>query len=203
MFCSKCGVEIPDDSQFCRKCGKALSSSAVSTGPGAAAAPAPAKRKSLIPYIITAVLFVFLCRIAFVAMKANSNHNASTIDQLVKQQRTVTIDKPDTEVNADGYYYWKLQVPAGATSVRLQANFEASGGTGNDVEVYVLPDTDFVNWQNHHAAKAFYNSGKVTVGKFNVTLPDDAGTYYLVLDNRFSLLSKKEVGVKGALTYYQ
>jgi predicted nucleic acid-binding Zn ribbon protein len=30
MFCSQCGADFPDDSQFCRKCGRALS--VVSTG---------------------------------------------------------------------------------------------------------------------------------------------------------------------------
>jgi hypothetical protein len=35
-------------------------------------------------------------------------------------------------------------------------------------------------------------SGKVTVGNFSVNLPSDAATYFLVFDNRFSLLSKKE-----------
>jgi uncharacterized membrane protein YvbJ len=35
MFCHKCGVELPDDSRFCRKCGQAQS---VLAGGGAAVA---------------------------------------------------------------------------------------------------------------------------------------------------------------------
>ncbi|MHC4605467.1 MAG: zinc ribbon domain-containing protein [Planctomycetota bacterium] len=38
MFCQKCGVEIPDGSEFCNKCGASQKSEAVP----AAAAPAPA-----------------------------------------------------------------------------------------------------------------------------------------------------------------
>jgi hypothetical protein len=41
MFCTKCGTDLPDDSQFCRKCGQSLS--VASTSGGAAAAVAPAK----------------------------------------------------------------------------------------------------------------------------------------------------------------
>jgi hypothetical protein len=122
------------------------------------------------------------------------NKNAGALDQLVKRQHTTTIDKPDLTVGS--YNYFKLEVPTGATSVHLDGNFTASGGAGNDIEAYVLPESDFVNWQNHHAAKAFYNSGKVTVGNFSVNLPANAGIYYLVFDNRFSLFSKKEVEVK-------
>jgi hypothetical protein len=99
------------------------------------------------------------------------------VDQIAKQQQTVSIDESDAEVPAKSYHSFKLQVPPGATSVHLQGNLSASGGTGNDVQVYVLPEDDFVNWQNRHASKSYYNSGKVTVGNFSVNLPSDAGTY--------------------------
>jgi len=207
MFCSMCGNEIPDDSQFCRKCGKPLNAP-ISTGGGAAVAPAlvvtKPKSKVRTPYLIAAVLIALFLLFAYNAKQTSmSNRNARAIDQLVKQTHTVTIDKPDAEVNANSYYYFKLEVSSGATGVHLEGNFEASGGSGDDVQVYVLSEDDFVNWQNHHQAKTYYNSGKVTVGNFNVNLPSGSGTYYLVVDNRFSLLSKKEVEVKGALTYYQ
>lgn len=207
MFCSKCGAETSDDSQFCRKCGKPLSVSSTSGGAAAAVAPAriAAKPKSKVraPFKVAAFLILMFVLFLIVALRSAMNENASSLDQLVKHQHTTTIDKPDLTVGSTGYNYFKLEVPAGATSVRLDGNFTASGGTGNDVEAYVLPESDFVNWQNRHAARSYYNSGKVTVGNFSINLPADAGTYYLVFDNRFSLFSKKEVEVKGTLTYYQ
>lgn len=205
MFCGKCGTETTDDSQFCRKCGKALGVSSTSSGAAAAVAPAliatKPKSKVRTPFKVAALLIFLFVLFLIVAARSAMNKNASSLGQLVKRQHTTTIDKPDLTVGS--YNYFKLEVPTGAASVHLDGNFTASGGTGNDIEAYVLPESDFVNWQNHHAAKAFYNSGKVTVGKFSINLPADAGIYYLVFDNRFSLFSKKEVEVKGALTYYQ
>ena len=52
MFCSKCGRELPNDSQFCRKCSRALTM--VSTGGGAAPvasapiAPKPRRRVAIL-----------------------------------------------------------------------------------------------------------------------------------------------------------
>ena len=207
MFCPKCGSEHPDDSQFCRKCGQGLAVPAggvASAGAGAAVAPAripaapqPAKPLVRAPFVIAGVLLLLLLIYGYNAsQRANPNPAVNPVDRIVKQQRTVTAKNPDLHVNA-------LEVPTGATSVNLHGNFTASGGLTNDVEVFVMSENDFVNWQNRHEAKTFYNSGKVTVGTINVNLPADAGTYYLVFNNRFSLLTQRTVLVDAALTYYQ
>ena len=210
MFCSKCGIETSDDSQFCRKCGQGLAVSVTSTGTGAAVAPARiagAKPKSKLlrtPYAVAGILLIgFLYYTSNANRNSSGNHAANPIERLTKQQHTTTVKNPALLINALNFSYFKLDVPSGATSVLLHGNFTASGGVGNDVEVFVLPENDFVNWLNRHAAKTFYNSGKVTVGTFDVNLPSDAGTYYLVFNNKFSLLTQKTVLVDAALTYYQ
>jgi hypothetical protein len=84
-------------------------------------------------------------------------------------------------------------VPQNADAVRVEGTFIASGGAGNDVEAYIFSNDDFVNWQNRHPVRTFYNSGRVTQGTLDVTLPAIAGRYYLVFNNNFSLLSAKTV----------
>jgi len=156
------------------------------------------------PFVIAGVLLLLLLIYGYNAnLRSNPNPAVNPIDRLVKQQRTFTFKNRDLHLNALNYGYFKLDVPSGATSVNLRGNFTASGGFTNDVEVYVLSADDYVNWQNRHAAKSFYSSGKVTVGTLNVNLPADAGTYYVVFNNRFSLLTQRTVLVDASLTYYQ
>jgi len=118
------------------------------------------------------------------------------------QLHRVTIGTGVLTVNASNYAYYTLPVPAGAINARLQGHFSATGGSGNDIEVYLLSEDEYTNWQNGHSTAAFYNSGKVTVGDVNAALPNDAGTYYLVFNNRFSLLTPKAVQENMVLTYY-
>src|SRR5690242_16044055 len=40
MFCRKCGSIVPEDSQFCSKCGQSVTVASSSTGAAAAVAPA-------------------------------------------------------------------------------------------------------------------------------------------------------------------
>jgi len=96
-----------------------------------------------------------------------------------------------------------LQVPPNASNVKVEGRFVAAGGTGNDVEIYLLGEDEFTNWQNGHATPTYYNSGRVTVGDLNAILPGDTGAYYLVFNNRFSLLTPKAVQLSAELTYYQ
>jgi hypothetical protein len=204
MFCSKCGTELPDDSQFCRKCGVAMHT--VSTG-GAAAAVAPARepvevekhKKSGANKVVCFV--TILLALGFWWVASSNSPSARLIQQIAKQQHTETLQNPALSLNPTGFAYFKLEVPANASDATLQGNFTASGGSGNDVEAYVMSEADFVNWQNGHAAKTYYNSGKVTIGTINVHVP--AGRCYFVFNNKFSLLSSKSVRVYGTLTYYR
>jgi len=56
---------------------------------------------------------------------------------------------------------------------------------------FLFSTSTFENWKNHHSATTYYNSGKVTVGTIDAQL--GSGTYFLVFDNTFSLLSNKAI----------
>jgi len=66
----------------------------------------------------------------------------------------------------------------------------------------VLTEDGLTNCQNGHSATPLYNSGRVTQDSVNIALPSDAGTYYLVFSNKFSLLTPKAVQTNITLTYY-
>lgn len=202
MFCRKCGTETPDDSQFCRKCGALLETGLAVSASGAAAAPARVEAK---PRQKRVAIWFLLPILAIIIWWAATSHSpgAEQLRHVTQEQRVVTVSNPDLGVSANGYYSFKLDVPAGATDVHLQGNFVAKGGIGNDIEVFLLSEQDFVNWQNGHNAASLYNSGKITMGTINVSLASNAGTYYLVFNNKFSLLSRKSVNVNARMTYYQ
>lgn len=117
--------------------------------------------------------------------------------------RTVNIGDAALTVPSVQYRYYTLVVPEGAHNVHVQGHFTATGGAGNDIEVFVINPDNFTNWKNHHRSSSYYNSGKVTVGDVAAILPDGAGTYYLVFNNNFSMLTGKAVGFSGTMTYYQ
>jgi len=220
VFCTKCGTDLPNDSQFCRKCGQALASAhGVSTDSGTAAATAPvitpvkpkSGRTSLITGIGIGVLLVFLVVILlgwFVDHTIQNNKNNNIYQPQLPpatpppQLHRVTIGTGALTVPASNGVHFTLSVPEGATNVKVKGHFTATGGSGNDIEVYLLSEDQFTNWNNGHPTPTFYNSGRVTVGDLDITLPNNAGTYYLVFANQFSLLSPKAVEENIVLTYY-
>ena len=217
MFCRFCGTTLPHDSTFCQSCGKSLATNSTSSSTGAATAlapspaPAPQPTAKQKPNSMVAVLLVLILVLGVIWWAANKQDSSSTSagfrpstpSMPQPQLHRVTIGSGAITVNAATYTYFTLNVPSGANNVRLQGRFSATGGSGNDIEVYLLSDSQYTNWQNGHSTTTFYNSGKVTVNDMNVTLPSDAGTYYLVFNNKFSLFSPKAVEEHLTLTYYQ
>jgi hypothetical protein len=105
-------------------------------------------------------------------------------------------------VNAGGMSNYKFTVPTGASNVTMKGHFTASGGSGSDIQVVVVNEDEYVNLQNGHPAKTFYNSGKVTQDSININLPADAATYFVVFSNKFSLLTPKAVQTGVDLNFY-
>jgi hypothetical protein len=98
------------------------------------------------------------------------------------------------------YKVFNLAVTAAMKSATVEGTFTASGGN-NDIEVFVLEESQYMNWQNGHKFDATYMSGRVTAGKLNVQLPQEPGNYYVVFSNRFSYITNKAIVADVKLHY--
>jgi len=102
-------------------------------------------------------------------------------------------------VNAGSFYDKPFTIGSGYQNVNVTGSFQASGGSGNDIEVYIFSDMDFTNWSNGHQASNVYDSGKMTVG--NISAAMTAGSYHLVFNNNFSTFTSKQVSTNANLNY--
>jgi len=93
-------------------------------------------------------------------------------------------------------------VPENAAQVAVNGHFAATGGTGNDIICFILDEDGFANLKNGQPSRTYYNSDRVTQAKIEArNLPP--GTYYVLLDNRFSLFTPKAVQIEATLSYVQ
>jgi emp24/gp25L/p24 family/GOLD len=112
-----------------------------------------------------------------------------------QRNRAGIVSEPFT-VEPGHFRYFQFTVGDRAA---VAGRFRAQGGSGNDVEVYILDEDSLENYRNGHRVQTYYNSGRVTVGTINVTL--GAGRYYLVFNNSFSTVSNKAVNARVELQY--
>jgi hypothetical protein len=113
-----------------------------------------------------------------------------TLQEYIPHERTISVAEGTYTVDPTTTRVFEFSVPYGATNARLELQFEAKGGFGDDIIVKVVDSYGTV----------LYNSGKVTSSYATVNLPG-GDTYYLVLDNSFSLISPKKVYVSATLIY--
>jgi len=118
------------------------------------------------------------------------------------QSQLVTIVNTAATVNAASYAWYAFVVPSGANTIAVNGHFAATGGQGNDIECYVIDEDGLANLKNGHPATTYFNSGKLTQAKISAVL-STPGTYYIVLDNRFSLITPKAVQINATLSYMQ
>jgi hypothetical protein len=191
MTCPKCKSEQPDNSKFCSQCAEPLT--------------AGTRKRNFVP------LGVALCGlliILFMISQQNSNRANTQNQALQLQMAQMNTPKPHfvpitngaAAVPAGSYSWYTFVVPVGASTVAVNGHFSATGGTGNDIQCYILDEDGLVNFKNGHPATAYFNSGKVTQAKIGAVLITP-GTYYLVMDNRFSLFTPKAVQIEATVSY--
>lgn len=165
-------------------------------------APAPQRKQHTAVWVLLGVLLIVIVW----AVAFHPNFPGAKQTQVVPPQQpqirlyTNTFNKAIT-IPALGSTFVSFTLPDGSSNVRLQGHFAATGGIGNDIEVYLLNEDEFANWENGHVTQTIYNSGRVTQDSPNVNVPTSAGTYYLVFNNKFSLLTPKAVEANLTFTY--
>jgi ribosomal protein L40E len=214
LGCSKCGATLPDEAQFCLKCGKPVSmplKEPVKIQETVVALAPPRVRKRRIVLWVLVGLFLG----AFLWVATSDNPFAQGVQELVGWKHDQTILETPFSVTAHNFRYYKFDLPEGSMNVSIVGQFMASAtekkagsskpSTGeqedNDVEVYVLSEPAFAVWQNGYATSSVYESGRVSQGTMQAELPAGAGVYYLIFSNKFSTKTAKSVNATVLLRY--
>jgi hypothetical protein len=103
-------------------------------------------------------------------------------------------------VAANGYVQYRITITPEMLEPRITGTFNASGGSGNDIQAVIADEENYTNWINGHQAQAFWTTqGKQTTGSIAATLRP--GMYYLAFSNKFSAFTAKQVFLDVDLNY--
>jgi hypothetical protein len=191
MKCPHCANDTPDGSKFCNHCGMAPQGQAPKTSAGSKVAVA-----------LFAILLAFFA-LRFVIQTGQTSASKPGPTVFAPQLHQFKVVDSAAAVGANSFSWYTFTVPPNATQVNLLGHFAATGGGGNDIECYVIDEDGLANLKNGHPANTFFNSGKVTQARIGAALPSSPGTYYVVLDNRFSLFTPKAVQINATINYMQ
>jgi hypothetical protein len=220
LGCSKCGASLPDEAQFCLKCGKPVSSPPKS--PAVVEALPPEIRQPRRPRRV--FLWILLAVLVGVILWAGTSDSPSA--QLVQEfvgwkHDRIILDAPFS-VGPHTFRYYKFALPEGSVNVAVVGQFTSAADSSNagnrrdtpraknkekdqeidnNVEVYVLTEPAFTIWQNGYATSSLYESGKVAEGTVQADVPAGAGIYYLVFSNKSAPKAPKSVHATVVLRY--
>jgi hypothetical protein len=216
LACSKCGANLPDEAQFCLKCGKPVSSpaktAAVADRPVIDALPAelprPGRKRHIVRWALLAVVIAII-----VWLGSSDNPFAQAAQEAVGWKHDQAIMDASFSIRQPSFRYYKIPLAAGSVNVAVVGQFmtasEAGNGKerdknkdqGDTIEVYVLTEAAFTIWQNGYATSSLYDSGRVAEGTIHADLPAGEGIYYLVFSNKFAPKTAKNVHASAGLHY--
>jgi hypothetical protein len=213
LGCAKCGATLPDEAQFCLKCGKPVSLPPKSpVVVEEALAPVIRQPRRTRPIVVGILLAVLGGAMLWAGM--SDSENAQLVQEFVgwKHDRVI-LDAPFS-VGPHTFRYYKFALPEGSVNVAVVGQFtsaadisKASNGkvkkeeTDNNIEVFVLSEPAFTVWQNGYATSSVYESGKVAEGTVQADVPAGAGIYYLVFSNKSAPKIAKSVHATVLLRY--
>jgi hypothetical protein len=103
-------------------------------------------------------------------------------------------------VRANGYVQYRITITPEMVEPMITGSFNASGGSGNDIQAVIADEENYTNWINGHQAQAFWTTqGRQTTGNIEARLKP--GMYYLAFSNKFSAFTAKQVFLEVDLNY--
>lgn len=106
-------------------------------------------------------------------------------------------------LKAGNYYEVPFTVNiATMLNVQVVGSFKALGGSGNDIDAYIMTDSQLQSWLKGQKAVGIYVSGRVSSADLTVPILT-SGTYHLVFSNDFSILSAKVVSANIILKWQE
>lgn len=106
---------------------------------------------------------------------------------------SVTLIDQAIKVNPGTYVTYTLDSLTPGAKVRI--NINVTGGINNDIFAYLLDAENYTRFTRKQNFLSFIQNSKVVYqNSFELTLPQ-SGPYYLVLDNRNSILSSKNAQI--------
>ena len=219
LGCSKCGASLPEEAQFCLKCGKPVSSSpktpAVVEVPAPAEVTQPRRKRRVLLWLLLAILV----GVILWAVTSDST-GAQQVQEFVGWKQDRPILDSAFSVGPHTFRYYKFALPEGSVNVAVVGQFKSAADTqsasnrkgqpadknkdkdvDNNIEVYVLTESAFTVWQNGYATSSVYESGKVSEGSVQAEIPAGAGIYYLVFSNKAAPKTPKAVHAAVLLRY--
>ena len=218
LACSKCGAALPEDAEFCLKCGKPVNSPpkpAVSASAAAEtkATPKPKRKRHIVLW-----LFLALILIGITWVVTSDNPWAQEMQELAgkKHDQSILETEAPFSIAAHSFRFYKFDLPEGSAHISVVGQFSAAPDTrgskiSNDpakdapvdssIEVYVLTEPAFAVWEKGYAASSVYESGKVQQATVQANLLADVGVYYLVFSNKADAKTAKKVTATILLHY--
>ncbi len=198
-YCSGCGEAIPEGAAFCAKCGARVASLDAKQKANARGIRIAVAAGACVVVIVAGIYVASMLSRGGVGRSAISRQSSGPAGPVIQTLSLVTSDT--NEVEPGKMLYWTFKVLPEMQKTRVVGKFEASGGSGNDVRVVLLTPAQFVKWRNREPSVAtVYDSGRVRASTVDVALPEP-GTYHLVFDNTFSVMSAKNVSADIRMTY--
>lgn len=117
----------------------------------------------------------------------------------ILEEQTNSLAEGQFNVAAGGMKWWEFTITPEMKSATVVGKFEAQGGEGNDINVFIAEAKEFAKYKSGRESNVFYDSDNVSTGELNESL--EPGHYFLVFNNQFSTISTKSVKAEINLTY--
>lgn len=154
--------------------------------------------------LIVAVVLIVVVVVAVVGGVLLVGFVANRVSNTISKQQVVNIVNETITIQPGHYNYYWVNIPTGSTIIHIAGTFTVSGGGGyyggNYVEVLVMDQTNYANWQNQLQSSPLYDSGQVASGTISASLTT-SGKYYLIYSNNYSS-TIKTVQTTASLYYY-